>query len=292
MPFAFSTSAITKIPSTRLALIDSSGEGATELARLRERAGQTFTLVPESITSAALSATGYAGSLNMTRDEARALGMSVGCDYYLLLLARAPQRPGADNQPSHEAILALFIIETRSGNLLDFQYARARGADEPAARRELAPHIDTAWEKSATAIARAGDRNRQRSENIPPAMPPDMPVDMIEMSAGDEAATDLAQPVFFQRLRPAYTPEAESLGVTAVVELAVVFGADARVGEIEILRWAGFGLEAAAIETVRQLQFKPATRNGRRVNLRALVRYNFRLPPCDHRQGATKRRRA
>ena len=51
------------------------------------------------------------------------------------------------------------------------------------------------------------------------------------------------------------------------------------VTRVEIARWAGFGLDEATIETVRQLHFFPAMRNGTPIPLRVLLRYNFRKPP-------------
>jgi len=48
------------------------------------------------------------------------------------------------------------------------------------------------------------------------------------------------------------------------------------VGEIQIVRWGGFGLDESAERAIRQLKFKPATRDGRAVSVRAIVRYNFR----------------
>jgi hypothetical protein len=51
------------------------------------------------------------------------------------------------------------------------------------------------------------------------------------------------------------------------------------VGEIQIVRWAGFGLDETTIATVRQLHFFPAMKNGTPIPMRVLLRYNFRQPP-------------
>ncbi|HSQ18969.1 MAG TPA: energy transducer TonB, partial [Blastocatellia bacterium] len=48
------------------------------------------------------------------------------------------------------------------------------------------------------------------------------------------------------------------------------------VGGIEMIRWAGFGLDASSERAIRQLKFKPATRDGNPINVRAMIRYNFR----------------
>jgi outer membrane biosynthesis protein TonB len=48
---------------------------------------------------------------------------------------------------------------------------------------------------------------------------------------------------------------------------------------VDVVRWAGFGLDEATTETVRQMHFRPAMRNGSPVAMRVLLRYNFRKPP-------------
>jgi hypothetical protein len=56
----------------------------------------------------------------------------------------------------------------------------------------------------------------------------------------------------------------------------VVFRLNGEVGAIEITRWAGFGLDESSERAIRKLQFKPASRDGVPINVRAMIRYNFR----------------
>jgi hypothetical protein len=64
--------------------------------------------------------------------------------------------------------------------------------------------------------------------------------------------------------------------ITATVEAMVVFRSNSEVGAIEITRWAGFGLDESSERAIRQLKFKPATRDGNPISVRAMIRYNFR----------------
>jgi TonB family protein len=102
---------------------------------------------------------------------------------------------------------------------------------------------------------------------------------LIEVLNDGRLGQGSQQPVFYQRLKPEYTKEAEWAGITATVELEAVFQADGQVGEVTVTRWAGFGLDEAALATVRKLRFKPAQQAGKEVTIRGLVRYNFRRPP-------------
>ena len=50
----------------------------------------------------------------------------------------------------------------------------------------------------------------------------------------------------------------------------------ARKVNIEVVKWAGFGLDEEGVSAVRQLRFEPATMNGKQISVTAMVRYNFR----------------
>jgi TonB family protein len=65
------------------------------------------------------------------------------------------------------------------------------------------------------------------------------------------------------------------MGISAVVEIEAVLRIDGTIGNLEVMRWAGFGLDESAIAAVRQLKFKPATMKDQPVSCRALIRYNF-----------------
>ncbi len=57
---------------------------------------------------------------------------------------------------------------------------------------------------------------------------------------------------------PSYTDAARAAKFSGVVVLQVVVNADGRAENIAVLRKAGYGLEASAMETVRNWQFRPA----------------------------------
>jgi TonB family protein len=95
---------------------------------------------------------------------------------------------------------------------------------------------------------------------------------------GSPAAAGFREPAPYRRLRPAYTDEAARAGAEATVDVSVEVGADGEVGRVEVVRWAGFGLDEAVVSTVRQMHFRPATRDGRPFPVRILLRYNFRAP--------------
>ena len=80
-------------------------------------------------------------------------------------------------------------------------------------------------------------------------------------------------------MKPEYPRTAAKAEAEATVDVAVEVGADGEIGEVQIVRWGGFGLDEATAATVRQLHFFPAMKNGAPIPMRVLLRYNFRKPP-------------
>jgi TonB family protein len=142
-------------------------------------------------------------------------------------------------------------------------------------RRELA----VAWAAMAKVIAAAPLRNGREPEIDQPA-PIEIYIDDDGLASGSAGpgSGSVRPPLFQRHLKPLYPEVAARLGIEATVELTAVFRADGQVDQVELQRWAGFGLDESAVATVRQLRFEPATQDGRPVSFRGLVRYNFRRP--------------
>jgi TonB family protein len=263
-------------PAPRIAVIDIQGDGGA-LAGVLHSVAENFETVDADQVRAALRGAGYAdnppGYMNPSLDDARALGAAVGCDYYFAGRVAVARRLGAKDEHYFEAVAALYLVEARSGRLVMFDYARIVDTREDIARSSLIKLVEERKPRFIEAVHTATARRMESAAEPPVAL------DAVEILDGETAARGLTAPVFYQRLKPGYTEEAQSVELQAVVELAAVFGADAKVHDVEVLRWAGFGLDESAISTVRKLRFKPAERDGRALSVRALVRYTFRRPP-------------
>ena len=266
LPFAFCLLPFDLVLSQpRIAILNFNGE--TEAAtQLRKVVSQSeFTLVDPDQMNIALKGAGYSGSLNLTLDEARALGLSIGCDYYVIGLAKVLRRLASEQEFYFDVMVAAFLVETRSGKLLRFSFEKAPVAKENLATQQLAEFAQTIWRQSADAIKSSAQEiaNNQRAE-------------LYDLSSDEAAKLNIKPPQFYRRIKPEYSETAEFAGVTATIELQAVFQSDGRIGAIEVIRWGGFGLDESAVATVRQLRFEPAKLNGRSVNVSAVVQYNFR----------------
>ncbi|MBK6796680.1 MAG: energy transducer TonB [Acidobacteria bacterium] len=265
----------------RVAVIDFAGdEGARYSASLRhaisESAARGFELIDPDLTAAAAKGAGYAGSLNLGRDEARALGQSLGCDFYILGKVLLTRRVGQGEQHYYEALAGIFIVESRTGKLLDFSFLSEKSQNESEASDNLRRSMRQKWRKLddyPMIIAAAVKKQNAEVEGVSKPLP----VVALVIRDDEMGVTD-TQPNFYNRLKPGYTEQADLAGITATVDLEAVFLEDGRVGDVEVIRWAGFGLDESAVSTVRLLKFKPAERDGKRLTIRGLVRYNFRRP--------------
>jgi len=262
----------------RLAIVEMAGDDRGEIVTLlRDSANQSFELVDRELTNAAVRGAGYTGSLNMSRSEASALGRSIGCDFYILGKIQVGRRSVSSEQFYFDALAGLFLVETRTGRLIRFTFERTEAESELLAYAGLEATIKAKWEQFAGEMLSARATHEKEIESAGQSNLP-----TFILLDNETQAEGIDPPVFYQRLKPEYTREADLAGITASVELEATFGEDGKVGQVEVIRWAGFGLDESAIATVRQLKFQPASRSQgsekKRLTIRGIVRYNFRRP--------------
>lgn len=243
---------------------------AAALASARELA-----LSDRDESRAAARGSGYGGSLNLTLAEARDLGAALGTDFYLLGDAQSVRRSPSNRQAYYEAYASLFFVSTRTGRLVMWEMPSAEAASGEAAEKLLLARLAERAAVYSEALQRALERERnERAEALEHRAPlvEDVPAE------GSAGAAGLRLPAPYRRLQPAYPETAARAGAEGVVDVQAEIDADGEVGRVEVVRWAGCGLDEATVQTVRQLHFRPATRDGVPVPMRVLLRYNFRKP--------------
>ncbi len=77
--------------------------------------------------------------------------------------------------------------------------------------------------------------------------------------------------------RPVYTAEGRTNRIQGVVLLQVIFTATGQVKVERVVKGLGYGLDQAAEDAARQIQFHPATRDGEPVDFSAIARIVFEL---------------
>ncbi|MDQ1559229.1 MAG: hypothetical protein QOD32_2289 [Pyrinomonadaceae bacterium] len=233
-----------------------------------------FALVNRAQSRAAARGVGYANSLNLTLAEARDLGAAIGCDFYVTGEAQTLRRTSTVRPDYFESYASLFLVSAETGRLILWEHVAAESSAPEEAEKSLlaelrtrAPRYGEIISKSQAAERSGRLASRERAdafEEVP--------------DEGSPAAVNFRAPQPYRSLRPAYPATAARAAVAATVDALVEVDAAGEVKDIEIVRWAGYGLNEAVTATVRQLHFRPATRDGRAVPVRVLLRYNFRRP--------------
>lgn len=76
---------------------------------------------------------------------------------------------------------------------------------------------------------------------------------------------------------PEYTEEARAAKTEGTCVLGLIVDDQGRPRNIRVIRGLGFGLDAKAIEAVKQWRFQPSLKDGRAVNVQIRVEVGFRL---------------
>lgn len=228
---------------------------------------------------AAAHGAGYAGSINLSLDEARDLGAVIGCDFFILGDAQTLRRSPSTGPVYFESYASVFVVSARTGRLVQWERPNFKGATAALAEQALWAHLSAGESRPPflASIQRAQKDERDERELTTTAQIP-----IIEAAPDDEkiaAAEGLRLPRPYRRLIPPYPETAARAEAEAIVDVLVDLDAGGEVTRVEVARWAGFGLDQATVDTVRKLHFFPAMRDGVAIPIRVLLRYNFRKPP-------------
>jgi len=96
------------------------------------------------------------------------------------------------------------------------------------------------------------------------------------MILADHPARSTA-PVPIHSVRPEYTQEASEAKLQGSVLLSAVVGADGIPADIKVVKGLGMGLDAKAVECLKQWRFKPGTHDAQPTAVRVQVQINFHL---------------
>jgi TonB family protein len=284
------TAVVTQAKPSRIAVLDF-GAGVTarraaEVIRETFRAPsheptpseKEFEIVDRDQARVAAAGIGYSGSLNLSLSEARDLGAALGCDFFFLGDAQTLRRSPSEGPVYYESYTAIFLVSARTGRLLLWEKPSARSSTPQAAERALLEQLATPdWlSRYQLGIRRAlKDERAERAQALENSTP------VIEVMADESSETEnrTRPPRPFRRVKPEYTQAAALTEVEAIVDALVDVDEKGEIIRIAIARWAGYGLDQSVIDTVKQMHFFPAMRNGVAIPMRVLLRYNFRKPP-------------
>jgi TonB family protein len=272
--------------SVRVAVLDfgASQTGARAAATVRRtfvdnpEPAREFVVFDSDLSAAAARGWGFQGSLNLTTRDARDLGAAIGCDFFIIGDAQTLRRVPSEGAAYFESYASVFVVSARTGRLIFWERPLERRDTAEDAEKALLQVLASAETRHRyrTAIRTALEHERAARERAIEKPPP-----VIDVMSDDENSEDksVRAPRPYRRVKPPYPESAARAEVEAVVDVLVDIDARGEVEQIEIARWAGYGLDQSVIDTVKQMHFFPALRDGVKIPMRVLLRYNFRKPP-------------
>ena len=232
-------------------------------------------VIDRDLSRAAARGYGYRGSLNLSVSEARDLGAAIGCDFYLLGDSQTLRRSPSTGSAYFESYASIFLVSARTGKLIDWQRPSFQAAGPEQAEQKLISFLQSDDPQLYVgAIRKAYEAERQEREQ---AIELNTPViEEASEETNDNHGTRNPRP--YRRLKPAYPDSAAAADAIGTVDVLADLDEQGEVTRVDIARWAGFGMDEAALATVKQMHFFPALRDGAAIPIRVLLRYNFRRP--------------
>jgi protein TonB len=87
----------------------------------------------------------------------------------------------------------------------------------------------------------------------------------------------IVKPEVIRRVQPVYTEIARRARLQGVVIVEAIIDKTGDVTNVRVLKALPMGLDQAAVEAVTKWKFRPATLNGRPVNVYFVLTINFQL---------------
>lgn len=204
---------------------------------------------------------------NLSTEEAKTLANAIGCDYIILLKAENLRRTSFSKPVYFESYTAIYLVSARTGRLV-FWTLKSFEAETPnIADTQLFASINYLESEISQNIKKV--QEAEINEPTPPILE-ELP------DENSPEAKNFKSPLPFRRIVPPYRRLANLFSIAATVDATVDVDESGKITRIEITRWAGYDLDESVKETIRQMQWRPASRNGKTLPIRVLLRYNFK----------------
>lgn len=228
-----------------------------------------FRVLDSSLSETAFRSASVAKPFNLTVEEAKIIGAAIGCDFFLLVEAVNLKRYSSVLKEYYESYAVIFAVSSRSGRLI-FWTLKTFNGKTPAQADDLLYASTNDLAKDITAKTRQVTKNELTEK---------LPANYREIPEENSPEAKLFRPPLpYRRISPVYPETARFYRVEATVDVEIYLDETGAIRHLEIVRWAGFGLDESVAETVRRMNWRPAEINGKPVSVRALLRYNFRKP--------------
>ncbi len=226
-----------------------------------------FKIYDDSLSEAAFFSAKHKTPFNLSTEEAKNIGASIGCDYFLLIKAENLTRYSFEKKEYQESYAAVYVVSSRTGRLVFWKLINGEAQKSDEAEKQLFDSIKNLSAEITDKLKivsknELSEKPKQKLEELPAENSPE--------------AKNFRPPLPYRQIKPPYTRTAYVYSVSATIDIEVDVDETGKILRTEIVRWAGFGLDESVEKTVRQMNWKAADRNGNPLPMRVLLRYNFK----------------
>ncbi len=254
---------------TKIAVLipEKNAQNQTFAEKLETSLSKNFKILDDSLSETAFRSTAYEKPFNLSLAEAKNIGAAIGCDYFLLVKGATQRRYSFSKKDFYESYAAVYVVSSRTGRLIFWKLMKSETKVAKESESGLFDSInDLSAELSGKLKTVAEEESNEQSASKLEELPPE----------NSPEAKNFRPPLPYKRIKPEYTTIANLYGVEATVDVEIDVDENGKILKTEIARWAGFGLEESVIETVNKMQWRAASRNGKTLPIRVLLRYNFK----------------
>lgn len=245
---------------------DNGSRSTAYASELAARFGRPFKILDSDLADAAFRSVAGPNPFNMTAQEARTIAAAIGCDHFILVRADGLRRTSLGKGEYYEAFAFFYLVDGRTGDLISWTSKSFEGDTQSKA--------DDALTRSAEATAATLQDSLRVFIAHTAIVEKRTTIEEVPME-GTSTAAGLKPPIPYRRIKPEYPPIAFLYEVKATIDVEADIGAGGEVLAIKFVRWAGFDLEASVEKAIREMNWRPAMRNGKPLPMRILLRYNF-----------------
>jgi hypothetical protein len=231
------------------------------------RFAEKFNLIDADLVETAVKSQPLENIYNLSVEEAKMLAKVIGCDFFILLKAENLRRTSFEKPVYFESYAAIYLVSGRTGRLVFWTLKSFPADTANEADTRLSASLDDLAGEISQRIKTT--KELETNESTPPNLE-ELP------DENSPAARNFKSPLPYRRLRPVYTQTANLYGIAATVEATVDLDENGKITRLEITRWAGYGLDESVKEVINRMNWRPASRDGKNLPIRVLLRYNFK----------------
>ncbi|MEZ5346864.1 MAG: energy transducer TonB [Pyrinomonadaceae bacterium] len=203
---------------------------------------------------------------NLSIEDSKNYGSGVGCNYFLLVKTDTLRRTSFEREKYFESYAAYFLVSSRTGKLILWTLSKFEEDSPGRSQQKLTASIENSVHELSEKIRSSEKENIIYGRES----------DDFKLENNFTGSEDFRPPMPYRRVKPQYTRTASLYDILATVDAAVDIDDAGNVKNIEILRWAGFGLDESVVKTILGLKWRPADLKGKPLAMRILLRYNFK----------------